>query len=154
MSLPPLPDSAITIGLRVDDWQGAVRAAGQALERSGATTPEYTDRMVGVIEEFGAYVVIAPGFALAHARPGSDVLTEGLSVLTLAEPVAFGHPHNDPVQVVVGLAVTSSDEHVHFVAELANVFNDEQVIPALARATDADGIRSLLGATASNGEPS
>lgn len=151
MSLPPLPDSAITIGLRVDDWRHAVRAAGQALEHSGATTLDYTARMVGVIEEFGAYVVIAPGFALAHARPGPDVLTEGLSVVTLADPVAFGHPHNDPVQVVVGLAVTSSDEHVHFVAELANVFNDPAVIPALAQATDADGIRSLLGATP-NGE--
>ena len=153
MPLPPLPDDAITIGLPVDDWRGAVRAAGQALEHSGAATADYTERMVGVINEFGAYVVIAPGFALAHARPGPDVLREGLSVVTLAEPVAFGHPHNDPVQVVVGLAVTSSDEHVHFVAALANVFNDADVIPALAAATDADGIRSLLGAT-TNGEPS
>jgi len=153
MPLPPLPDSAISIGLRVDDWRDAVRAAGGALERSGATTADYTERMVGVIDEFGAYVVIAPGLALAHARPGDDVLTEGLSVVTLAEPVAFGHPHNDPVAVIVGLAVTSSDEHVHFVAELANVFNDEQVIPELARATDAAGIRSLLGATPSAGEP-
>lgn len=153
MSLPPLPDPAITIGLRVDDWRGAIRAAGEALERSGATTPEYTERMTDVIDEFGAYIVIAPGFALAHARPGPDVLREGLSVVTLAEPVAFGHPHNDPVEVVVGLAVTSSDEHVHFVAELANVFNDPSVIPALARATDADGIRSLLGAASNEGQP-
>jgi PTS system ascorbate-specific IIA component len=157
MPLPPLPDSAIEIALPVADWRAAVVAAGEALERSGATTAAYTRRMVGVIDEFGAYIVIAPGLALAHARPGPDVQTEGLSVITLAKPVAFGHPHNDPVAVVIGLAVTSSDEHVHFVAELANVFNDSSVIPALAGATDADGIRSLLGATAvvgASGEPS
>lgn len=148
MPLPPLPTDAIAIGVHVDDWRGAVAAAGDALERSGATSPAYTKRMIGVIDEFGAYVVIAPGLALAHARPGPDVHTEGLSVVTLAEPVAFGHPHNDPVSVVLGLAVTSGDEHVLLVAELANVFNDPQVIPALAAATDVDSIRSLLGVTA------
>ncbi|TFD82008.1 PTS sugar transporter subunit IIA [Cryobacterium fucosi] len=148
MPLPPLPTDAIAIGVHVDDWRGAVAAAGDALERSGSTSPEYTKRMIGVIDEFGAYVVIAPGLALAHARPGPDVHTEGLSVVTLAEPVAFGHPHNDPVSVVLGLAVTSGDEHVLLVAELANVFNDPHVIPALAAATDVDSIRSLLGVTA------
>jgi PTS system ascorbate-specific IIA component len=155
MPLPPLPSEAIAIGIHVDDWRGAVSAAGDALERSGATAPEYTQRMIGVIEEFGAYVVIAPGLALAHARPGPDVHSEGLSIVTLADPVAFGHPHNDPVSVVLGLAVTSSDEHVLLVAELANVFNDPHVIPSLAAATDVDTIRSLLGVQgATTEEPS
>ena len=144
MPLPPLPFDAITIGVRVDDWRAAVTAAGEALERSGATGPGYTERMIGVIDEFGAYVVIAPGLALAHARPGPDVIAHGLSVVTLAEPVEFGHPHNDPVSVIVGLAVSSSDEHVRFVAELANVFNDPRVLPALAAAKDAAAIRSLF----------
>ena len=154
MPLPPLPLEAIAIGVHVDDWRGAVTAAGAALERSGATAPEYTNRMIAVIEEFGAYVVIAPGLALAHARPGPDVHSEGLSIVTLADPVAFGHPHNDPVSVVLGLAVTSSDEHVLLVAELANVFNDMHVIPSLAAATDADAIRTLLGVSAAAEEPS
>ena len=154
MPLPPLPLEAIAIGVHVDDWRGAVAAAGGALERSGATAPEYTKRMIAVIEEFGAYVVIAPGLALAHARPGPDVHTEGLSIVTLADPVAFGHPHNDPVSVVLGLAVTSSDEHVLLVAELANVFNDPHVIPSLAAATDADAIRALLGVPTATEEPS
>jgi PTS system ascorbate-specific IIA component len=145
MSLPPLPLSAISIGVPAEDWRAAVLAAGAALERSGAASEAYAARMVAVIEEFGAYVVIAPGLALAHARPGKDVLHNGLSVVTLAEPVAFGHPHNDPVSVVVGLAVSTADQHVHFVAELANVFNNASVIPSLAAATDAEGIRELFG---------
>lgn len=145
MSLPPLPLSAISIGVPAEDWRAAITAAGAALARSGAASESYAARMVAVIEEFGAYVVIAPGLALAHARPGKDVLHNGLSVVTLAEPVAFGHPHNDPVSVVVGLAVSTADQHVHFVAELANVFNNASVIPSLAKATDAEGIRELFG---------
>lgn len=147
MPLPSLPDSAIALRQSVADWHGAVTLAGEALARSGATLPEYTARMIEVIDQFGAYVVIAPGLALAHARPGSDVLAEGLSVITLADPVAFGHPHNDPVNVIIGLAVTAPDAHVTTVAELANVFNDAATIPALAAAGTADEVRAILSVT-------
>ena len=123
-----------------------MRFAGNALRRSGATRDSYTERMIQIVEEFGAYIVIAPGLALAHARPGPDVLTDGLSVVTLAKPVAFGHPHNDPVSVVVGLAVAATEAHGHSVAELANVFNDPQAIPELAGATDAAEVWRVIGA--------
>ncbi|HEY1105823.1 MAG TPA: PTS sugar transporter subunit IIA [Agromyces sp.] len=145
MNLPPLPDDAVVIGAHAADWRAAVREAGRALTRSGSTKAEYADRMVAVIEEFGAYVVIAPGLALAHARPGPDVRREGIAVVTLAEPVPFGHPHNDPVRVVVGLAVSNAEEHVASVATLANVFNDTGAVGRLAHAGDADEVRGLLG---------
>jgi PTS system ascorbate-specific IIA component len=100
--------------------------------------------MVQLVEDFGAYIVIAPGLALAHARPGPDVLEAGISVVTLSEPVLFGHPHNDPVSVVVGLAVATPDAHVTTVADLANVFNDPETIPALAAASDPHEVRRIF----------
>jgi ascorbate PTS system EIIA or EIIAB component len=148
--IPPLPDTAVVLDARADDWRAAVREAGRALTRSGSTRSEYADRMIAVIEEFGAYVVIAPGLALAHARPGADVKSEGLAVVTLAKPVPFGHPHNDPVRVVVGLAVSNAEDHVAFVARLANAFNDNRVVGRVARATSAAEVRELLGLTSSS----
>lgn len=97
-----------------------------------------------MIEEHGPYVVIAPGLALAHARPGPDVIKDGLSVVTLSTPVAFGHPHNDPVSVVLGLAILSIEGHLASVAELANVFNDASAIPAIAAATDAATVIAIM----------
>ena len=67
--LPPLPDAAILLAERARDWRGAVEAAGRALNASGATDAGYGTDMVRMIEEHGPYVVIAPGLALAHARP-------------------------------------------------------------------------------------
>lgn len=153
MSLPPLPDSAIVLGDDASEWRAAVRSAGRALVRSGATSQAYTERMIGVLEEFGAYIVIAPGLALAHARPGPDVLRNGLSVVTLAEPVPFGHPHNDPVRVVVGLAVTGADEHVASVAGLANVFNERSAIERLASASTVDEVRRVFDGDQGVGRP-
>ncbi|WP_440708471.1 PTS sugar transporter subunit IIA [Herbiconiux sp. YIM B11900] len=152
--LPPLgdlPDEAITIGAHAADWRGAIRAAADALVASGAVEEPYAERMIALVEQFGPYIVIAPGLALAHARPGPDVLAPGLALVTLAEPVAFGHAHNDPVSVVIGLAAAEADQHVASVAGLANVFNDPSVIPALAEAGSADEIRSLLRRAAEPG---
>jgi PTS system ascorbate-specific IIA component len=145
MALPPLPESAIVLGATAADWRAAVRLVGGALADSGAAKPGYADEMIRMIEEHGPYVVIAPGLALAHARPGPEVLADGLAVVTLATPVAFGHPHNDPVSVVLGLAIRHSDVHLASVADLANVFNDSSAIPALARATTVEEVWRILG---------
>ncbi|RKR73203.1 PTS sugar transporter subunit IIA [Frondihabitans australicus] len=145
MTLPPIPDDAIVLGATASTWQEAVRTAGSALVRSGAARPGYSDAMVRMIDEHGPYVVIAPGLALAHARPDDQVLATGLAVVTLATPVEFGHPHNDPVRVVLGLAVDSVGGHLESIADLANVFNDTSVIVVLADAASPDEVRSLMG---------
>lgn len=146
--LPTLPDAAIVLGASADDWRGAVAVVGAALARAGRASPAYTDQMVRMIEQHGPYVVIAPGLALAHARPGPEVVEDGLAVVTLAEPVDFGHPHHDPVRVILGLAVVSVAQHLPTVARLANVFNDSGAVAALAAATTPDEVRTILGAAA------
>ncbi|ROR29961.1 PTS system IIA component (L-Asc family) [Curtobacterium sp. JUb34] len=145
MGLPPLPDAAVLLGATAPTWRDAMRLAGGALVASGAATDEYTDAMVGMVEEHGPYIVISPGLAFAHARPGGAVLRDGLAVVTLAWPVAFGHPHNDPVRVVLGLAVAGVGTHLESIGEIANLFNDETVTGRIADATTADEVRTIMG---------
>jgi PTS system ascorbate-specific IIA component len=144
MPLPAVPDDAVEIHATAPDWRAAVNLAGLVLARSGAATPDYAGEMIRMIEEHGPYVVIAPGLALAHARPGPAVLADGLAIVTLAEPVNFGHPHNDPVNVVLGLAIKSTDAHLKTVANLANVFNDSTAIQALAAATTVAEVQAIM----------
>lgn len=147
MSLPPLSAAAIELRADAADWRAAVRVAADVLARTGAATAAYGDEMVRMIDEHGPYVVIAPGLALAHARPGPAVLADGLAIVTLATPVAFGHPHNDPVSVVLGLAIATADEHLAAVASLANVFNDSSAVLDLAAATTSDEVLRIMGAS-------
>ncbi|MEP6477962.1 MAG: PTS sugar transporter subunit IIA [Rhodoglobus sp.] len=148
MALPPLPAEAVTVGATAGDWRAAVRLVGEALARSGAARVGYTDEMIRMIEEHGPYVVIAPGLALAHARPGPDVVADGLALVTLATPVPFGHPHNDPVSVVLGLAIVDASSHLASVAAIANVFNDSTAIEELAAATTVEEIQRIMGVVA------
>jgi PTS system ascorbate-specific IIA component len=134
------------LGAEVADWREAVQAAGAALTAAGIARAGYAGEMVRMIEEHGPYIVIAPGLALAHARPGPEVLTDGVAVVTLATPVNFGHPYNDPVSVVLALAVATGDAHIAIVAELANVFNDSSAAADLAAATSVEDVHRILGA--------
>lgn len=145
-TLPPLPDEAVTVGATASDWRDAVGLVAKALARAEFARPAYAADMIRMIEEHGPYVVIAPGLALAHARPGPRSLARGMAVVTLAEPVKFGHPHHDPVHVVVGLASTSPEEHLATVAAVANVFNDDGIVERLAEAQDIAEVREILGA--------
>ena len=146
MPLPPLTETGIVLGADAADWRAAVRLAGSALTAVGSARAGYSDEMIRMIEEHGPYVVIAPGLALAHARPGPDVIGDGLAVVTLREPVDFGHPHNDPVRVVLGLAILRVESHLASVAAIANIFNDSDAVSALAAATSADEVLAIMGA--------
>lgn len=141
-----LAPAAIRTGATAADWREAVRVAGDALVAGGVTTDAYTDEMIRTVESLGPYIVIAPGVALAHARPSPAVLRAGLSLVTLATPVPFGHKQNDPVWLVIGLAARDADGHVNALANLAEFISDDDRRDALSHAADGAAVRSLIAA--------
>lgn len=105
--------------IAVADWREAIRAACRPLIDAGAFEPRYADRCVAVVEEHGPYMVLAPGIALAHARPEDGVRRLGLGVATLEHAVRFGHEQNDPVDVVLAFGSPDRETHVGLLAALA-----------------------------------
>ena len=144
-----LPESAIVTRAVAADWRAAVRLAGDGLIAQGVATAAYTDEMIAAVDEHGPYIVIAPGFALAHSRPSPAVLSTGISWVGLAEPVEFGSEANDPVKLVVGLAATDHDAHLETMAALAAVLTDEELLAELIAAESPARVRELLISTAS-----
>ncbi|GMA42256.1 PTS sugar transporter subunit IIA [Mobilicoccus caccae] len=113
--------SAIRLDVAADDWRAAIRAAGGLLVSTGVSGDSYTEEMIGVVERYGPYIVIAPGFAFAHSRRDDSVRRTGMSVVRLASPVTFGHDTNDPVTLVVALAAADDDSHRKAMASLAGL---------------------------------
>ena len=137
--------SAIRLKVHAADWRDAVRVCGEALVTGGITTPAYTAQMIATVEQLGPYLVIAPGIALAHARPSAAVLRPGLSWVTLAQPVRFGHKDNDPVTLVVGLAAPDDYSHVQALATFAGLLEDASRRAALlALQTPSDVLAAIV----------
>jgi len=108
---------------RAATWQEALTLAGQPLLADGSIQAGYLERCADTLKTEGPYMVIAKGIALCHSRPGPDVGREALSLLSLEEPVAFGHPQNDPVQLVFLLGALSDQGHITVLMELAQALS-------------------------------
>ncbi|WP_151528703.1 MULTISPECIES: PTS sugar transporter subunit IIA [Corynebacterium] len=128
------------------DWQEAIRLAGQLLEDAGATTADYTAQMVRSVEDNGPYIVLAPGFALAHARPSEAVTHSALAWLRLETPVRFGHASNDPVHIVAALAATDSSAHLEAMKDFAKLLRTRR--EDLDSADSEESLRAILNGEA------
>lgn len=109
----------IELDVTVTDWRAGIRAAGALLEKTHSIDSAYTDAMIASVEDNGPYIVVAPGFAFAHARPSEAVHETAMSWVRLATPVSFGHEKNDPVDLIVALAAKDSASHNKAMAALA-----------------------------------
>ena len=133
----------ITVGAAPSDWRAAITLAGDGLVRGGFTTDEYTEQMISAIEELGPYIVIAPGFALAHSRPSEAVLGTGLSWVQLTQPVEFGSA-NDPVGLIVGLAAKDHDGHIAIMSQLAGILASPEHMQSLKAADSESRVREII----------
>lgn len=136
--------ASITTKATASDWKAAIRLAGDGLVAAGVTTADYTDQMIAAVEEHGPYIVIAPGIALAHARPADSVLKGGLSWVSLATPVEFGHASNDPVTLVIGLAALDHTAHIEVLKAVAGVLSNKEARAELEAATTDGEVRAIL----------
>lgn len=109
----------IALQVQVSDWRQAVRAGGELLVKAGKCENRYVDAMIKAIEDLGPYMVLAPGLALAHARPQDGVIKAGISIVTLATPVEFGSEENDPVGLLISLCGADNKSHIGMLQELA-----------------------------------
>lgn len=141
-----LSPSAILLDADAADWREAIRRSGELLVSTGATDPAYTEAMIRTVEEHGPYIVIAPGFALAHSRPDESVHRTGMSFVRLAEPIAFGNAANDPVKLVMALAAADSSAHREALAALAGVLADPARRSLLDAARTREDVLAALGA--------
>lgn len=131
-------------GVRAQTWQEAVRAAGLDLVHAQAVGPAYIDEMLQIIESAGPYCVVAPGVAVPHASAGSLVRRSALGIVLLEEPVRFGHPHHDPVKVIIAIAARTAKEHITMLSGLANALDRAGAVEELLAAqTKADALNAL-----------
>ncbi|SDB81008.1 transcriptional antiterminator, BglG family [Pelagirhabdus alkalitolerans] len=137
-------DRLIETNVEVDNAQEAVIAAGKLLLKEKLIEEQYIDAMVNTFTDNGPYIVIAPGIAMPHARPEKGALDIGISIITLEKPVKFGHPKNDPVNIVIGLCAIDHQSHLTALSELMDILSDEKSIEKINEANTSETILKIV----------
>ncbi len=138
-----LSSDHIKIKLHADDWMDAIRQAGQVLVSHGSISEKYIDSMISSVRSMGPYIVILPGFALAHAAPCDDVKKNDISLITLDSPILF-HCENDPVSIVLCLACTDSKSHIERLSYIAEILMEEGMLERIASANSPEEVEALF----------
>lgn len=147
-SIPSLSDllteDTVAIKASASDWKDAIRKSGELLVNTGAIEPRYIEAMIKFCEEHQAYIVIAQGVALPHARPEDGVKRMCLSLITLKVPIEFGHPRHDPVDLVITLGATDNRSHVKALGQLAEMLMDEEKLKVIRNAQTKRDVLKIM----------
>jgi ascorbate PTS system EIIA or EIIAB component len=136
--------TAIAISDRAESFELALRASAQLLVSSGHAQESYVDRVLANHHKLGPYFVVAPQIAIAHAVPGEDVLTPGLSLLKLNQGVSSGVEQNDPVQLVFSLCTPDREQHIELLGDFALLMSDKSIVNSLLTASAESVIWEVL----------
>lgn len=133
----------IKIRVSVSDYEDAIRKVGEILVDTNSIKENYIQSMIDAVRQLGPYIVMAPGFALAHARPSEDVLKDDVSIITLKEPVCF-NSINDPVYVIMCLSAKNSDSHIDLMQKIATILMKGDTIENLKNASSVEDVQRIF----------
>lgn len=126
------------------DWKDAIEKGGNLLVETGYITEEYVKEMIKTVHKFGPYIVIAPHIAIAHAKPSKEVLKEGISLVTLNNPVNFGSEDNDPVDIVFSFCAKSQSSHLNELKKLVKIIENEDLINKIRDAEKNEIVHEIV----------
>lgn len=139
-----LLDEYILLQESAESWQEAIHKVAQPLLKNKVIKETYIEAMINSVNEYGPYIVIGEGIALAHARPEEGVNELGISVMTLNPPVKFNHETNDPVSIVFCLAAVDNHAHLKMMSTIVKLINEEGKISQLAKMDSIDEFKKEL----------
>lgn len=144
----PLSDllSADRIGLLADpgDRDTVLDAAARLLVGDSPAQAQAIAESLRQRERLGS-TAIGHGVAIPHGRSSAYDQARA-AFLRLAQPVDFAAGDGQPVDLVFAMAVPEhfTQQHLQWLAELAERFADADYRAALRAAPDVDALRSLI----------
>ncbi len=131
-----IENNSIQLQAKANNWREAIKIGTDMLIASGAITPAYHEAIIASVEQLGptsASLLILP---CPMRAPENGVLRTAFALVTLQEPIYF-EGEDEPVDVLITLAGSSSDEHMEGLMEVTQVLDDENS----ATGVDLDKLR-------------
>jgi mannitol operon transcriptional antiterminator len=139
-----ISERVVKVNVQVDNWEDAIREGGLLLLREGKIEKRYIDSMINICKTMNAYMVISPGLALAHASPEDGVKDTSLSLITLNQAINFGHSKNDPVKILITLAVNDRENYGQVINDLVCILAEKDNIKKMIDACSSDELIDLI----------
>lgn len=125
-------------------WQEAVRLSAESLVADGSVSADYYKQIVKCIEEFGPYVVFDHNVAMPHTtRDAEGAYKTGIGFMVSEKMIDFGVDEDGEkkeANLFFTLSAANNDEHMDNIAQLAQIFMNDDLLDALAAARTPEDI--------------
>lgn len=148
-----MDNQSINLRAMAGNWEEAVKLGTDMLIASGAIMPSYHEAIINSVKKLGPYICIAPNLAMPHARPEDGVNKTAFALVTLKTPIYFDG-EEEPVDVLITLAGSSSDEHMEGLTEVTQILDDEDSetgidLDKIRRCQTAEDVYQMIDASLS-----
>lgn len=125
-------------------WQEAVRLSAESLVADGTVSEDYYKQIVACIEKYGPYVVFDHNVAMPHTQENAEgAYRTGIGFMVSEKLIDFGVDEDGEkkeANLFFTLSAANPDEHLDNIAQLMNIFMNEDLLDALARARTPEDI--------------
>ena len=131
----------IQVETKVDNWEESIKIASKPMIEKKIIEERYVEAMIKNIKKLGFFVVLREYLAMPHARPEEGAMETGISFLKVNNPVKYG---NEDVYLIFVLASKDMESHTSILMELAELFQDDEVIERLIKTDTLDEIKEKI----------
>lgn len=118
--------------IRIDKdimWDEAIRLASVPLLKTNIITENYINEMIGLVRDYGPYIVIKNRIAIAHAKTEAGANALGTALLINKKNIQF----EDDLNIHYLFVISSSNpkEHLHILKDISMLASDDIDLNAL-----------------------
>lgn len=124
-------------------WKEAIKRSAEPLEQFGYIEQRYAEEAIQKVEEYGDYIVVSRGVALAHAGKDSGVIKDGLSLLVCKDGISF-QKDKDKVNLIFCFACTGEKEYLDLIKEIVAVGKEQNRLKMILNCNTAEEIYDTL----------
>ena len=124
------------------DWQTAMHHSAAPLEQVGCVEPRYIEKAIEHVKEYGDYIVVSRGIALAHANKDYGVHQDALSLL-VSRPGITCSDGETKVYLIFCFASKGEKEYIELLKEVASIGQKAGLLEKLLSLPLADIFETL-----------
>lgn len=115
-------------------WRDAMKAASEDLIRDGYFDERYVQEAIGNVEEYGSYIIVNKGIALAHASKEAGVYEDGISLLVAREGIVFDE--GEMVHLLFFFSQKGETDYLDLFKEIIKLGKNQEDVGKIKELTD------------------
>lgn len=123
-------------------WRQAMKEAAADLIRDGYFDLSYVEKAIENVEEYGNYIIVNEGIALAHANKDAGVYEDGISLLIVRDGILFDD--GDPVYLLFFFSQKGDTDYLELFREIIRIGNDPDSLEKMRKMNSATEACQLL----------